>query len=53
MDEVMTPIRHKSRREVKRAAKVGDSTLDSLYNTKVSKRNKTSINSYITLTLAK
>ena len=53
MDEVFTPIRHKSRREAKRSARVGHTALDSLYNTKVSKRNKTSINSYISLTLAR
>jgi len=53
MDEKITPIRFKSRREVRRSAKIGDSSLDGMYHAKVSKRKKTKINSHITLTLAK
>ena len=47
-DEVITPLRFKSRREVKRSARVGKTVYDSLYNTKISKRG-TKINPYITL----
>jgi hypothetical protein len=53
MEEVITPIRVKSRRQVKRGAKVGATNYDSMYNLKVSKRRKTSINSHITFVPAR
>ena len=49
----ITPIKYKSRREIKRQAQIGCNSIDGMYNMKVSKRKKTNINSFISLTLAK
>jgi len=43
MNERITPLRFKSKREVKRSARVGKTVFDSLYNTKVNKRKGTPI----------
>jgi len=53
MDEPITPIRVKSKRQVKRSARVGNTVYDSMYNTKVSKRGGTKINSHITVKFAR
>ena len=46
--EQITPIRTKSKRQVKREGKGITASLDQAYNAKVSKRGGTKINSHIT-----
>jgi hypothetical protein len=50
MKEKITPIRVKSKRQVKRKSLVGKDALESAYNTRVNKRKSTKINDHITFT---
>jgi hypothetical protein len=47
-EDRITPIRYKSKRQVKRPSLVGINTYESAYNLRVNKIKPTRINSYVT-----